>query len=34
MNDRITINNQDYNINEANINLITGESKLELLNRV
>ena len=34
MNDRITINNQSYNINNANINLITGETKLELLNRV
>tara|TARA_R110002050_G_scaffold166892_4_gene297468 strand:- start:1004 stop:3097 length:2094 start_codon:yes stop_codon:yes gene_type:complete len=34
MNDRITINNQSYNINNANINLITGETKLELLNRI
>ena len=34
MNDVITINNQDYIINTANINLITGESSLELLNKV
>ena len=34
MNDRITINNVDYNINNANINLITGETKFELLNIV
>ncbi len=34
MNDVMTINNQDYIINSANINLITGESKLELLNKV
>ena len=34
MNDVMTINNQDYIINTANINLITGETKLELLNKV
>ena len=34
MNDVITINNQDYIINKTDINLITGESKLELLNKV
>jgi hypothetical protein len=34
MNDVITINNQDFIINSANINLITGESSLELLNKV
>ena len=34
MNDRILINNQIYNINNATINLITGESQLELLNKV
>tara|TARA_R100000935_G_scaffold52985_1_gene80507 strand:- start:764 stop:2914 length:2151 start_codon:yes stop_codon:yes gene_type:complete len=34
MNDRITINNIDYNINNANINLITGETQFELLNIV
>ena len=34
MNDRIVINNVSYQINELNINLITGESKFELLNRV
>ena len=34
MNDIITINNQNYIINSANINLITGESSLELLNKV
>ena len=30
----ITINNQDYNINNANINLITGKTQFELLNKV
>ena len=34
MNDVLTINNQDYLINSANINLITGESSFELLNKV
>ena len=34
MNDIITINNQDYNINNANINLITGKTQFELLNKV
>ena len=34
MNDVMTINNQDYIINSADINLITGESSLELLNKV
>ena len=34
MNDMMTINNQDYIINTANINLITGESSLELLNKI
>ena len=34
MNDVMTINNQDYIINTANINLITGESSLELLNKI
>ena len=34
MNDVITINNQDFIINKTDINLITGESKLELLNKV
>ena len=34
MNDQIKINNQLYNINNANINLITGETKFELLNKV
>tara|TARA_R110000796_G_scaffold145244_2_gene261872 strand:- start:66 stop:2204 length:2139 start_codon:yes stop_codon:yes gene_type:complete len=34
MNDLLTINNQDYLINSANINLITGESSFELLNKV
>ena len=34
MNDKIKINNQLYNINNANINLITGETKFELINIV
>ena len=34
MNDVIKINNQNYIINTANINLITGESSFELLNKV
>ena len=34
MNDQIKINNQIYNINNADINLITGETKFELLNKV
>ena len=34
MNDKITINNVFYQINNANINLITGETKFELLNIV
>tara|TARA_R110002012_G_scaffold306649_2_gene511522 strand:+ start:17266 stop:19404 length:2139 start_codon:yes stop_codon:yes gene_type:complete len=34
MNDVMTINNQDYIINKAQINLITGESSFELLNKV
>ena len=34
MNDVMTINNQDYIINNAQINLITGESSFELLNKV
>ena len=34
MNDVMTINNQDYIINTANINLITGKATLELLNKV
>jgi hypothetical protein len=34
MNDVMTINNQDYIINKADVNLITGESNLELLNKV
>ena len=34
MNDVMTINNQEYIINTANINLITGESSLELLNKI
>jgi hypothetical protein len=34
MNDVITINNQDYIINKADINLITGKAQLEILNKV
>tara|TARA_R110001592_G_scaffold35706_1_gene121266 strand:+ start:54 stop:2453 length:2400 start_codon:yes stop_codon:yes gene_type:complete len=34
MNDVISINNKTYIINNANINLITGESSFELLNRI
>ena len=34
MNDVIVINNQDYIINKTDINLITGETKFELLNKV
>lgn len=34
MNDVITINNQNYIINSASINLITGKTKFELLNKV
>ena len=34
MNDVITINNQNYNINSASINLITGKTNFELLNKV
>ena len=34
MNDVMTINNQDYIINTANINLISGKATLELLNKV
>jgi len=34
MNDVMTINNQDYIINNAQINLITGDSSFELLNKV
>ncbi len=34
MNDIIVINNQDYIINKTDINLITGETKFELLNKV
>ena len=34
MNDVMTINNQDYIINSASINLISGKTKLELLNKV
>lgn len=34
MNDVMRINNQDYIINNAQINLITGDSSFELLNKV
>tara|TARA_R110000803_G_scaffold14328_4_gene39786 strand:- start:3863 stop:6016 length:2154 start_codon:yes stop_codon:yes gene_type:complete len=34
MNDVMTINNQDYIINTANINLISGKATLELLNKI
>ena len=34
MNDVISINNKTYIINSANVNLITGESSFELLNRI
>ena len=34
MNDVISINNKTYIINNANVNLITGESSFELLNRI
>ena len=34
MNDVMTINTQEYIINKAQINLITGESSFELLNKV
>ena len=34
MNDKVTINNQDYTINTLQTNLITGESSMELLNEL
>jgi len=34
MNDRVTINNQDYTLNTLQTNLITGKSSLEILNEL
>ena len=34
MNDRVTINNQDYTINTLQTNLITGKSSFEILNEL
>ena len=34
MNDRVTINNQDYTLNTLQTNLITGKSSLEIINEL
>ena len=34
MNDKVTINNQDYRVNTLQTNLITGKSNLEILNEL
>ena len=34
MNDKVTINNQDYTLNTVQTNLITGKSSLEILNEL
>ena len=34
MNDKVTINNQDYTLNTLQTNLITGKSSLEILNEL